>query len=85
MDETKLRRDLERAHQAKTTLEQVDFRIEAMASNLHAKWEATKSEDFEGREACWRQLKAVRELQRSFKQDIDAGRLAEVELEKMNG
>lgn len=85
MDEMKLRRDLEKAHLATVGLDQVGDRLEAIADSLHVKWEKSKADDPEGREACWRQLKAVRELQRSFKQDIDAGRLAEVELEKMNG
>lgn len=82
MNEEKIHRDLDRAHLASIGLEQVQERLDAIASSLHIKWEESRAEDAEGREQAWRMLKATRELKRSFMQDINAGRLAQAEIEK---
>ena len=82
-DRVKLQRDLERGHAAGIVYEQLEDRFLKIADDLHEKWES--SEDAEVRDDCWRDLKALRRLQRSFMSDFNAAKLAQAELEKLNG
>lgn len=84
-DQHKLLADLEKGHQANLILDQIEGRLDLMMANLHKEWENTKWDDSEGREAIWRQLHSIRELKRSFMNDLKSAKLAQVELEKLNG
>ena len=85
MNKDQLLKDLERGHVANLVLDQIGEKLDLMAENIHAEWESSKHDDVDGREACWRQLKAVRELKRAFMSDQRDARLAQTELEKANG
>ena len=84
-NEHRLLKDLETGQQANIALDLVGDRLDLMRTNLHEKWESTKWDQREEREECWRQLKAISELKRSFMNDIKGAKLAQVELEKDNG
>ena len=77
--------EIENGHIARTVLDTVGDRLDLMANNVHIAWEESKFDDVEGREAAWRQLKAIRELKRSFLNDLDSAKLAQKQLEKENG
>jgi hypothetical protein len=80
-----LNKELERGARAQSVYDEVKDRIEVIRSNLHTKWEDSGTFDTKGREQAWYMLKALNELQRSFLEDIDTGKLAKAQLEKDNG
>jgi len=85
MNQSDLIKSLELGQVSTLVLDQIGEKLDLMANNIHAEWEASKSDDVEGREFCWRQLKAVRELKRAFQADQRDARLAQAELEKHSG
>lgn len=54
--------------------------FDLIESNLMATWKASKADDHEGREECWRMLHALNEVKRHFITAIQTGQMAEHEL-----
>lgn len=80
--ELKLRADEARARHAKSILED-EMVVQALTlirKNVTEAWERSKSDDKEGREDAWRQLKALNEFERHFVSILKTGHLAEQEL-----
>ena len=69
----------EKAINSSLIYEDIKERIEEIRQNLHSKWEGTLASDYEGREQTWNMLKALNELERSYLNDIDTGKLLEKE------
>lgn len=82
-DENKLNREIEAGARASREYEAVKPRIDLIAENLHRMWENTKAADSQLRESIWYQLKALSEIDRSFQNDINTGKLASKEAENV--
>lgn len=66
---------------AKQVLDSVKASLDLIRENLHKEWEQSKADDLDGRENAWRMLKAVNELERSYINKINTGKLASKSLE----
>ena len=60
-------------------------RLEIMRQEIHLRWEESNDNDLEGRDRAYFMLKAIRQLEQSFKTDIDTAKLAKKQLELQNG
>lgn len=78
-------KEIELAARAQRIYDDQCERMAVIRQNLHQEWENSAASDAEGREAAWRMLKALNELERSYLTDIDTGKLAQAELEKEDG
>jgi len=54
---------------------------EKVEGDLHKMWAASKSDDTDGREALYRELHGLKSVRARLEQTINAGKLAEKELE----
>lgn len=83
MPEDKTRQALRKAEHAKTLLEDPTLTgaWEQVEGDLHKMWAASKSDDTDGREALYRELHGLKSVRARLEQTINAGKLAEKELE----
>lgn len=77
-----LEQELSDGQTAQRIYDDIKSRIDLIKANLHAKWEDSNADDVEGRESAWQMLKALRELERSYLNDIVTGKMASTQLEK---
>lgn len=66
------------------TLDELKSRFTLIEENLVSKWKETSSRQMEDREILYHQMHALRELKRSFVNDINTGKMAEKQLETEN-
>lgn len=79
-----LEKEIERGRRAKILLENELF-VEALAlirENIHREFENSKSMDKEGREDCYRQLKATNEIERHIISVMNTGEMAKKQKEE---
>ena len=62
-------------------LDELESKFALIRQNLHDTWEGTKSNESDRREAAYRQLHALNEIERAFNRDIDSAKMASKELE----
>ena len=80
-----LEQELSKGLQAQKQYEAVKDRLLLMREEIHKRWEDSNSADMEGREKAYYMLNAIRQLEQSFKTDIDTAKLAKKQLEIENG
>jgi hypothetical protein len=85
MDEAKLGRDVSRASQAQSLLENELFNeaITTLKRELMDAWEATQPRDVDGRERCWAAVQQVGRLKSYLQSVLNDGKLANAELKEL--
>lgn len=79
----KIKQAIRKAEHAKTLLENpvLTGAWEQVEGDLHKMWANSKSDDTDGREALYRELHGLKSVRARLEQTINAGKLAEKELE----
>ena len=75
-DDQNLREDLERGLNAQHIYDDLRDRFEGIRDALHKEWAETTDVQDNKREECWRLLKALNTLEKSYFNDIRAGQQA---------
>ena len=84
MGDTTIKNNYEEVAQgarSQAALDELSSRFDIIEASLHNMWENTKASDKEAREDAWLQLNALKQLRKSFKLDIDTGKLAQKQIE----
>lgn len=78
MDEEKEQKEIGRGQQAERLLNDdlIKEAFELIYANLFDKWHNSPSLDKDGREDCYRQMKALNEFKRHFEHVLRTGKLA---------
>lgn len=74
--------EIAQGQQSKAALAELESRFDIMHTNIHNQWEAIDPADKDGQHLLKLQLNALNQLRRSFKVDIDTGKLAEEQLKR---
>lgn len=85
MNELELKEKMQRAEHAKRITEDklVKEALAGIRDNLYQKIRASSFKDAEGRENCYRLLRAVDEFEAQFKKWMDDGKVAQSTWEKL--
>lgn len=83
MSEDKTRQAIRRAEHAKALLDDPTLTGAwgQVEGDLHKMWASSKSDEMDGREALYRELHGLKSVRARLEQTINAGKLAEKELE----
>lgn len=81
----RLEAEVRRGHKADEAWRSLEDRFDEIYQNLLVKWSSTLVNENEAREQVFMMVHALKELQRSYFNEMKTGKLARAQLEKRRG